>query len=100
MLRKTLAQLVTASWEGVQGIICIDTVDTAADLKSAKVFVSLIGSSGKEQAMIEFLESHRGEFQKVIADQDNLKFTPVLNFQLSHFSENLSSVDKIFRKLP
>lgn len=98
MLRKELAGLLVQAATGDLPMIAIDHVETAPDLKSAKVYVSLIGNQDHPDKMIEFLESKRHEFQQAIGRNGNLKFTPVLDFRISS-SEGEQRVDELIKKI-
>lgn len=98
-LRKELAQLIAEAATGELPIMAVDRVETAPDLKSAKVFVSLVINQDRSDEMIHFLESKRFEFQRAIARQGNLKFTPVLDFRIARFDENLEHVESVINQI-
>jgi len=98
-LRKELAQLIIEAATGDLPMMAVDRVETAPDLKSAKVYVSLVTNHERNDEMIQFLELKRIEFQQAIARNGNLKFTPVLDFRISHFDENLENVESLIKKI-
>lgn len=98
-LRRELAQLIAEAATGELPMMAVDRVETAPDLKSAKVFVSLVINHERNDEMIQFLESKRFEFQRTIAGRGNLKFTPVLDFRISHFDENLEHVESVINRI-
>lgn len=98
-LRRELAQLIAEAATGELPIIAVHHVETALDLKSAKVFVSLLTNHERSNEMIQFLESKRLAFQHTIAQKGNLKFTPVLDFRISHFDENLEQVESLMNQI-
>lgn len=98
-LRRELAQLIAEAATGELPMMAVDRVETAPDLKSAKVFVSLLINHERNDEMIQFLESKRLEFQRTIASKGNLKFTPVLDFRISHFDENLEHVESLINQI-
>src|SRR5438094_10179302 len=67
------------SFEGA--LVTINHVDVNSDLKSARVFVSVLGSEKAESIMTK-LEEHRPAFQAELARRVIMKFTPHLLFQL------------------
>lgn len=99
MLRRELALLVSETATGDLPMIAIDYVETSPDLKSARVYVSLIGSPERRNEMIQFLESKRHEFQQAIAKPGTLKFTPVLDFRISHFDYSSNKVEQLIDKI-
>lgn len=98
-LRRELAGLVAEAATGELPMMAVDRVETAPDLKSAKVYVSLITNHERNNEMIQFLESKRLDFQDTIASKGNLKFTPVLDFRISNFDENLGQVELLINQL-
>lgn len=57
-------------------------VEVGGDLRSAKVFVSILGDSKIQSLSIHGLRSARGFLQSRIADRLSTRFTPVLEFVL------------------
>ncbi|HVJ82398.1 MAG TPA: 30S ribosome-binding factor RbfA [Planctomycetia bacterium] len=60
--------------EGVTVLRC----EVAADLRSAKVYVSLMGDEKKRRRVMHGLNSSRGFLQRRIAERTDLRYTPVL----------------------
>ena len=63
----------------VQGVTILRT-DVAADLRTAKVYVSVLGDEKTERLTMQGLNAARGWLQSKIADQLQLRLTPVLTF--------------------
>ncbi len=98
-LRRELAELIAEAATGELPMMAVDRVETAPDLKSAEIFVSLVTNHERNDEMIKFLESKRFEFQHRIASKGNLKFTPVLDFRIAHFDANLEQVESLIREI-
>ncbi|MBU6409278.1 MAG: 30S ribosome-binding factor RbfA [Verrucomicrobia bacterium] len=62
------------------GLISVNDVDLAGDLKSAVVFVSIFGNPFQQKRGIELLTEHRARLQGLVARQVVLKYTPTLKF--------------------
>jgi len=62
------------------GLITVNDVDMAGDLKSAIVFVSIFGNAGQQKRGIHLLEEKRARLQSAVAKSVVLKFTPTLKF--------------------
>jgi ribosome-binding factor A len=56
--------------------------DVAPDLKSAKVYVSIMGDEKTQSLSMHGLRSARGFIQSKIAERLDLRYTPVLTFIL------------------
>ena len=63
------------------GFVTVTGVDTSADLRHARVFVSVLGSEAKRRKTLVALEAARGVLQAYIADELRLKRTPQLAFE-------------------
>jgi ribosome-binding factor A len=81
LVKRELSAIISRemNFEGV--LVTINDVDVAADLKSAHVFVSALGS-GNGASVIETLEAHRPGLQAELSRHVVLKYTPHLIFHL------------------
>ena len=62
------------------GLISVNDVDMAGDLKSAVVFVSIFGNAGQQKRGLQLLNDKRARLQSAVANSAVLKFTPTLKF--------------------
>jgi len=62
------------------GLITVNDVDVGGDLKSALVFVSILGSTEQQKRGLQVLEEHRVRLQGLVARSVVLKYTPTLKF--------------------
>ena len=61
--------------------IIVTSVDTSADLRHAKVFVSCMGSEEEKQKILKVLISASGFFRKELGTRLKLRHIPELRFQ-------------------
>lgn len=82
----------------VQGMITITRVDTASDLRTAKVYVSVYD---KERAteVIKGLKSAGGFLRRQLGSQLQLRYTPELVFEEDHSIEHGTRIFDILSKL-
>ena len=64
------------------GVVSVNEVEVAGDLKSARVFISILGSSEQQRTGVRQLEAVRARVQDVVAKSVVLKYTPRLQFVL------------------
>ena len=64
----------------MRGFLTVSSVDPAADLKTAKVYWSVIGSDIDIKLTESVLKSSRGHIQKLLAKRLQMRSTPILNF--------------------
>jgi len=80
-LMKTLSELIrTVRDPRVSGLVSIVRVETAPDLGSAKVFVSVLGDEDKRRECIKGLRTASGYLRREAARALKLRHTPELTF--------------------
>ncbi|HTR41711.1 MAG TPA: 30S ribosome-binding factor RbfA [Pseudomonadales bacterium] len=62
------------------GLISVNDVDVAGDLKSAIVFISILGNPTQQKRGLELLTNNRARIQGLVARSVVLKYTPTLKF--------------------
>ncbi|MBR1870250.1 MAG: 30S ribosome-binding factor RbfA [Kiritimatiellae bacterium] len=83
--------------DDVQSIlITVTGVFCAADLRDATVSVSVFGDEALQERALGHLVHHARDFQRAIAREVKLKFTPLLHFKLDH---SLEKGDKVLQIL-
>ena len=65
---------------GQAGLVTVNDVEVAGDLKTAAVFVSILGSAEQQRTGLVLLQEVRPRVQDHIAKTVILKYTPVLRF--------------------
>ena len=68
------------------GFVTVTSVETSPDLRTAKVFVSVLGSEEEREATFEGLRSSHGVIQARIAAETRMKRTPTLTF---HYDDTI-----------
>jgi ribosome-binding factor A len=80
-VRHVLAEAVPALKDPRIGLVTVTGVDTAADLRHATVYVSVLGSGRKRKATLAGLEAAHGLLQSRLASELRMKRTPQLTFE-------------------
>ena len=62
------------------GLISVNDVDVAGDLKSATVFISILGNPDQQKRGFQLLTEHRIRLQGLVGRAVVLKYTPTLKF--------------------
>ncbi len=62
------------------GFVTVTAVETAADLRRARVFVSVLGDEKVRGRSLDGLASAHGVLQRAVARELRLKHTPALEF--------------------
>jgi ribosome-binding factor A len=69
------------------GFVTVTAVETAPDLRRARVFVSVLGNEGVRKRSMQGLRSAHGILQRAVASELRLKHTPTLEFLYDDTSE-------------
>lgn len=68
------------------GFVTVTSVETSPDLRTAKVYVSVLGDEDERAATLEGLRSSHGVIQARIAAETRMKRTPTLTF---HYDDTI-----------
>lgn len=98
LLRRELSIIVTREITFEGALVTINQVEVAPDLKSAHVYVSVLGP-GSGAGVIKELEAHRVALQTELARHIVLKYTPHLIFHLDDSIERGTRVIEILQEI-
>ena len=62
------------------GVVGVDDIQVGGDLKTAVVFINILGSATQQKRGLEVLQQQRIRIQGIVAKSVILKFTPTLKF--------------------
>ena len=62
------------------GLITVNDIDVGGDLKSAVVFITILGNADQQKRGLHVLEENRIRIQGLVAKSVVLKYTPTLKF--------------------
>ena len=97
LLRRELSAIVTRELQFDGPLVTINDVDVTPDLKSAHVFVSVLGKG--RGAVMEKLEANRVMLQTQLSKHVVLKYTPHLVFTLDDSIERGTRVIEILQQI-
>ena len=75
--------------------VTVTFVEVAADLRHAKIHVSVMGDETKQRLCLKGLQSSAGFLQKKVGNRIDTRYTPRLHFELDKGLENSMLVTKI-----
>jgi ribosome-binding factor A len=79
-VREVVAAAVSELSDPRLGFVTVTGVETSPDLRTAKVYVSVLGDSTERDATLDALRSSHGVIQSRIAAETRMKRTPTLTF--------------------
>lgn len=82
----------------VKGVTIL-RVEVPVDLRTAKVYVSILGDEKTQALSVKGLHAARGWIQSRIADELQLRLTPVLNFVVDPGVKKSIEVSRMLREL-
>lgn len=81
------------------GLISVNDVECSGDLKSATVFVSILGNADQQKRGLAALTEHRIRIQGLVAREVILKYTPTLRFVIDDSVVRGNKVMQIIEEL-
>jgi len=80
------------------GFVTVTAVETAPDLRRARVFVSVLGNEGVRKRSMEGLRSAHGILQRAVARELRLKHTPTLEFVYDDTAERGMRISELIER--
>ncbi len=98
LLRAEISELISREIKDprLTGLISVTEVETSADLRHAKVFVSVFGREEERQSSLEALRSATGFVRREVAQRVTFRYMPELEF---HLDTSLEHGDRIMQLL-
>jgi ribosome-binding factor A len=77
------------------GFVTVTDVKTSADLRHARVYVSVLGTEEEREQTLEGLRSAHGVLQRRVAGELRLKRTPTLEFAYDDTAERAMRLERL-----
>ena len=81
------------------GFASITDVEVSADLRHAKVFVSVLGSAEEQRATLQGLEHAAGFLRHELAQRLNIRYTPEILFKLDQSIERGTRILQLMNEI-
>ena len=99
-IRQVLGDAVSGDLKDPRvGFITVTDVRTSADLRHARVYVSVLGDAEQRQASLDGLRSAHGFLQSRLASELRLKRTPMLEFSYDDTTDRAMRVDALIEEI-
>lgn len=105
-IQKSLSRIISGELQDprVSAMTSVTDVEVATDLKTCKVFISVLGSEEEKEAAFEGLNRAEGFLRKRLADTVNLRNTPTLRFyrddSLEYGAKMSQMIDEVIASIP
>jgi ribosome-binding factor A len=81
------------------GLITVTDVHMSADLKIAKIYVSIFGSPAVKEKTMKALEERKSEIRSFIGSHVRIKFTPSIALFLDETLDRVEHIERILKKI-
>lgn len=99
-IREVIARYLIAGFRGeLRGLVSVSRVGMAKDLRSGRVFISVMGDPGDAEISLDSLREFGREIQSEVDHQLKMKFCPKLSFYLDESMEHVLKVEKILKDI-
>ena len=98
LLKRELSSLLVREMTFENLLVTVIQVDVTPDLKSAHVYISVLGSEGRKEVLPK-LEANRAALQADLSKHVVLKYTPHLVFHLDDSIERGTRVIEILQEI-
>ena len=97
VVREVIGDSIASELEDPRiGFVTVTAVETSPDLRSARVYVSMLGGVSERETTLTALASAHGVLQAAIGRELRMKRTPTLSF---HYDESLERGQRLSRLL-
>lgn len=101
VLREVVGSAISSDLKDPRiGFVTVTAVETSPDLRTAKVFVSVLGEEEDRTATLDGLRSSHGVIQSRIAAETRMKRTPTLTFHYDDTIEQGVRLSKLLEDEP
>ena len=99
-VQMTIAQfLINGFKTRLPGLVTVAQVRMPADLRSAKVYVSVLGADDQKDEVIDILQERAFEIQNYIGKELKMRYCPKLTFYPDHATEQVLKIEKILHDM-
>lgn len=101
VLREVIGAAISSDLSDPRiGFVTVTSVETSPDLRTAKVFVSVLGSDEDREETLAGLRSSHGVLQTRIAAETRMKRTPTLTFHYDNTIEQGVRISQLLDEAP
>ncbi|MEE8465262.1 MAG: 30S ribosome-binding factor RbfA [Dehalococcoidia bacterium] len=78
----------------LKGVISVTRVVSSGDLRSARVYISVMGGPAKKKTALDGIQSAASFVRRELRDRINMRHTPFMTYELD---ESLEEADQVLR---
>lgn len=99
-IQAALARALQSDFSDLSdGLITVTKVRMSPDLRSGRVYISLLGGTKPGEKTLEAIKKETPHIRSAVAKAVRMKYVPDLHFYLDDTQEEVARVEEIFRKI-
>jgi ribosome-binding factor A len=100
LIRRVLGELLERAVKDPRvGFVTVTGVDLTADLRTARVAVTILGEAAQQQESLQGLAAAQGYLRHELAQRLGLRHTPTLEFHLDRTLETEQRIEELLRQI-
>ena len=100
LIREEVSLILQRDYgEESDAIITVTDVRMSADLRIAKVYVSIFGSQEVKDHTLKMLEGNKKGIRSLMGSRIRLKFTPELHFFLDDTLDRVETINNLIKRI-
>lgn len=99
-VQQTIAQFLISGFKSpLPGLVTVARVQMPADLRSAKVYISVLGEPRELDQVVQLLQGRAFEVQNYLGKELKMRYCPKLQFFADTQTAQILKVEKILQEL-
>ncbi|MBI4465232.1 MAG: 30S ribosome-binding factor RbfA [Acidobacteria bacterium] len=99
LIRKELGKLLEYEVKDPRvGFATVTAVHVSADLRAARISVSILGDENRKQQSLEGLAAARNYLRRELAHRLGLRYAPAVLFELDRTEESAQRIEELLRQ--
>ena len=101
LLRQEISSLIARDLKDprLTGVVSITQVETSSDLRHARVFVSVLGTSEQKETVLKGINSAAGFMRRELRGRVSLKYVPELKIVLDESLEEADYMSQLIDRV-
>lgn len=99
-IQNTIAQFLIKGFKTpLPGLVTVSAVRMPGDFRTAKVYISVLGSDSDKSGAMKILEERAFEVQNFIGRELKMRYCPKITFLQDDTTEKVLKIEKILQEL-
>lgn len=100
LIKEEVSTIVQRNFTMEQaGFLTVTDVEMSADLKNARIYVSVFGDAPRKERTLALLEEQKGFIRSALGRAIRLKFTPSITFLLDDTLDRVMKIERIINEI-